>query len=86
MVETGREAPRPVPTLQRPLIAFARASLRLSAAPEAWRSAAEAPLYARLEKRGIIRLSVWKFRGSGNCEKKSGGLCWGWTVLPLICT
>ena len=71
---------------RRPPIAYAPPSLRLSAAPEAWRSAAKAALYALLEKRGIIRLSTWRSRRPGSCEKKLGGLCWGLIVLPLIRT
>src|SRR5713101_7454816 len=55
-------------------------------AAHARRSAAEAALYAQLEKRGIIRLSVWRSQGPESCEQTLGGLCWGLTVLPLIRT
>jgi hypothetical protein len=47
---------------------------------------AQAAWYALLEKRGIIRLSVWRFQGPGSGENTLRGLCWGLTVLPLIHT
>ena len=43
-------------------------------APDRARSAAKAALYALLEKRGIIRLSVWRFRGPESGEKKRGAM------------